>query len=81
MRGRDITGTPHEAIRLYAICELTNWTHLPVAGGLYDQDPDFIDAMMIIAKVKGEYEKSKSSRDKGAMMGKRPPRPPSRRRR
>lgn len=39
------------------------WSHLPVAGGLYDQDPRFLDAMAVIFAKRGEYEREKAKRD------------------
>jgi hypothetical protein len=33
------------------------WAHLPVAGGLYDQHPDLLDAWRFIFSVRAEHEK------------------------
>lgn len=32
------------------------WTHLPVAGGLYDQDPDLLDKFEYIMRKISEQE-------------------------
>ena len=32
------------------------WTHLPCAGGIYDQHPDLLDQWLVIMKVDGESE-------------------------
>lgn len=32
------------------------WAHLPVAGGLYDQDPDLLDGFQIIFFERAEHE-------------------------
>lgn len=31
-----------------------NWAHLPVAGGVYDQDPELLEQWLAIWKVKNE---------------------------
>lgn len=33
------------------------WNHLPVPGGVYDQDPEFIDGIQLIFEAQGRKEK------------------------
>ena len=49
------------------MCENMRWSTLPVAGGLYDQSPEFIDGielcfMMKARKAKIDYEKAEAER-------------------
>lgn len=46
---------------MYALCKGTKWTHLPVAGGWYDQHPDFVDKMIVIMSKEAEYEEKKQA--------------------
>ncbi len=39
------------------------WAHLPVAGGIYDQDPRFIEAITLIMARRAEYQREKDERD------------------
>lgn len=32
------------------------WNHLPLAGGIYAQDPDFIDALYVFFELKNKKE-------------------------
>lgn len=32
------------------------WTHLPVAGGMYDQDPELLRKFIIIFAAQAKYE-------------------------
>ena len=41
---------------MFALCEGMKWSHLPVAGGLYDQHPDLLDAFRYIFAKRNEYE-------------------------
>lgn len=40
-----------------------NWTHLPVAGGLYDQDPKLLEEWHHIFSRQGVYEDAKKQKD------------------
>lgn len=58
-----------------------SWTHLPVAGGLYDQHPKFLDDILVIGAWKAKVEnarKAKENRNRskgqGASSGSRPTR-------
>lgn len=41
---------------MFSLCEAMKWNHLPVSGGLYDQDPDLLDGFMIIFSARAEHE-------------------------
>lgn len=50
------------------------WAHLPVAGGLYDQDPDLLDGFQIIFAIRGEHEaeeRKKEEAERNKTTGKR----------
>ena len=40
-----------EALRLYVFLKQIKWSHLPVAGGLYDQHPMFLDQMFELMQL------------------------------
>ena len=58
MRGQ-VVQNPLPEIRLFSICEGMKWAHLPVAGGLYDQDPRLLDRWRVIFQRRSEYEEEK----------------------
>lgn len=39
------------------------WTHLPNAGGLYDQDPELLDKFQIIFSEIGEHERREREKE------------------
>ena len=46
----------HPILRWFGLGSAMNWSHLPVAGGLYEQHPDLLDGFQIIFAVRAEYE-------------------------
>lgn len=60
----------HESLRLYLLCQMFKWNHLPVAGGIYDQHPvmldDFvqIDQINIAAKNRRQAMEARKTRRK-----------------
>lgn len=61
-------------IRLFSLCEGMKWAHLPVAGGLYDQDPILLERWRIIFAKRAEYqerERQKQERQSGSSSGRR----------
>lgn len=44
------------AIRMFSLCEGMKWSHLPVAGGIYDQHPLLMDKFQIIFQTRAEIE-------------------------
>lgn len=59
---RPITGAVHESLRLYVLCKGMRWTHLPVAGGLYDQHPKFLEDLTTVMSAESNAEKIKNQR-------------------
>lgn len=49
-----------EAIRLFIIAEAMEWNHLPVAGGIYDQDPRLFEAWLPIWQRRAAKERAKN---------------------
>jgi hypothetical protein len=35
------------------------WAHLPVTGGIYEQNPDFVDGIKYMFSKRGEIEERK----------------------
>ena len=67
-----IPNGPPEALRLFMICEAMNWSQLPVAGGIYDQHPAFMEAVQQIFIARSEHdrqEEAKKKRDQRAKKG------------
>lgn len=53
-----------ESLRLFQLSAAMEWTHLPVAGGLYDQSFRLLDEWLIIFGVQSEVEKEKEEKEK-----------------
>lgn len=45
------------------LLDATQWSHLPVAGGWYNQHPLFIDELMMIFDEKAKSERAKRARE------------------
>lgn len=41
---------------MFSLCRNMKWAHLPVAGGLYDQDPDLLDKFDFMFRAIAEEE-------------------------
>lgn len=65
MLDKPTTGALHESLRLFLLCKMMKWTHLPVAGGLYDQDPKLLDDFHKIMVAESEAEKRKTNKTMG----------------
>jgi hypothetical protein len=39
------------------------WRHLPVAGGVYGQHPDFLEGMLMLKEARGRYEEKKRNEE------------------
>lgn len=50
-----------EGIRLFAICSGMRWAHLPLAGGLYDQDPRLLDKWDHLFALQAQQQKDKTA--------------------
>lgn len=46
----------HPSIALYWLLKGTKWTHLPVAGGWYDQHPTFVDHMYMLLSIENQVD-------------------------
>lgn len=57
--GKPVQGVMPESLRLYILCKSMKWTHLPVAGGIYDQHPKLLDDWLAIMAVDHEVEERK----------------------
>lgn len=64
---------------MFMLCEAMKWSHLPWAGGLYDQDPDLLDGFMIIFHERGEHE-AKEAKKRENQMGRGKPKVAGKRR-
>lgn len=47
---------PAPSLLMITLCENMKWAHLPVAGGIYDQRPEFIDDLYTYFMAKAEME-------------------------
>jgi hypothetical protein len=54
---------------MFTICAAMEWKHLPVAGGLYDQSPAFMDDMLYIMQEKAIAEERKREKEKKQNFG------------
>jgi hypothetical protein len=57
---------------MFVLCEGMKWSHLPVAGGLYDQHPDLLDAFRTIFSARARHdaeEREKEEADRKRQMG------------
>lgn len=65
---------------MFALCDNMKWSHLPMAGGLYDQDPDFIAKMNYIFGQRNEHQRKEQEAQQAKMQHNKPaPIKPSRR--
>lgn len=50
---------------MFSLCAHMKWSHLPVAGGLYDQDPDLLDKFeFIFGELDAEEARKEEERKK-----------------
>lgn len=70
MKGKEVP-SPCTEIRLFALCDGMKWSHLPVAGGIYDQDPRLLDAFRyIFAERSKEQDKERRRSEREAQNAK-----------
>jgi len=73
---------PVPAIRMFSLCESMKWAHLPVAGGLYDQDPDLLSKFQYMFQQRAKHESEERQKQKRESMSRQGgARPVGRRRR
>lgn len=46
------------------MCQAMQWSHLPVAGGIYDQSPKLIDEWAVLFNIQAEVEKEREKKQK-----------------
>jgi hypothetical protein len=49
---------------MFMLCEAMKWSHLPVAGGIYDQDPDLLDGFLIIFHERSEHDAKEAEKNR-----------------
>jgi hypothetical protein len=47
---------------MYRLCKGMEWNHLPVAGGIYDQHPRFVDSMMLLMDIDNRIESERNKK-------------------
>lgn len=57
----------YESVRLFMRCQATEWTHLPVAGGWYDQHPMLLDEWDVCFRISSEHSKSEDEKRRREM--------------
>jgi hypothetical protein len=58
-------------VRLFIIHRAMNFTHLPNAGGWYDQHPKLCDDWAYIMQTQSEYDEAKAAKETAARGGPR----------
>ena len=48
---------------MFVLCESMKWAHLPVRGGLYDQNPELLDGFMFIFGKRAEQQEAERKKD------------------
>lgn len=75
VHGKEIPPPRHSAIDDFIFFSNIRWAHLPLAGGWYNQHPDFVKRMkyMMTEKAKVDEEEAKK-KEAEASRGKNTPR-------
>lgn len=47
---------------MFYLCSKMKWAHLPVAGGIYDQDPELIDKFVYLFQELDKVEKEEQDK-------------------
>lgn len=47
---------------MFTLCEMMKWNHLPVTGGLYEQDPDLLDGFAYIFAKRAEHQEQEDKK-------------------
>lgn len=77
MRG-DAVQNAHPILRMFQICEAMKWSHLPLPGGLYAQDPDLLDGFLIIFSERVKHDAAEQKKRDAEMNRGKGPKPTSR---
>lgn len=55
-----------ESIRYFALCSAMEWSHLPNPGGIYEQDPEFLDDITTMFILRAQHEEEeRDKRERG----------------
>lgn len=71
----------HGAITMFSICARMKWNHLPIPGGIYDQDPELIRRWRIIWDAQDDVQRAEQAKQKREAQQKQSHRGASRSRR
>lgn len=52
---------------MYHLCSMTKWAALPVAGGLYDQDPELLERFLVIHSEINKAKEEEQKKHKAEM--------------
>lgn len=63
VNGRPVENA-HGSITMFAICARMKWNHLPVPGGIYEQDPELIRRWRIIWDAQDEVARAEQAKQK-----------------
>lgn len=81
----DSVSNPHGAIVMFNMCSSMQWAHLPVPGGIYDQDPELLRCWRVIWSKQAEHQKAedrkREMKQRQASQSSQSPRSAARRRR
>lgn len=72
VNGRPIEGRIHSAISMFVFMEGIRWSTLPVAGGLYDQHPDFVKKMHYIKQEVYKQQEKERAEEKRKQANRQP---------
>ena len=62
VRGKEIPPPIHSGLAMLSLLESMEWKHLPNAGGMYDQHPDFVEKVKYYMGQRYQAEKEKQDR-------------------
>lgn len=62
LREKEVPAPVHSGLAMIALMDGMGWKHLPNAGGLYDQHPDFIEKVKYYMGRKATIEKQKADK-------------------
>jgi hypothetical protein len=65
-------GPTPEFFHLYTLCKGTRWTHLPLAGGWYDQHPEFVDKAYFTMAQEAKHDAEERERERRKQAQKQP---------
>jgi len=72
VKGSEVPPPVDESIRLFSMCSAFSFKHLPMAGGLFDQNPQLLDRFLYILHAQEEQRKKEDSRKRQMQGGPSP---------